>query len=57
LRQVIGVRSLEVFYFAILEMPDASGNFLHHVVIVGDQQDGPIVFLKGNVQGVNRLQI
>jgi len=38
-------------------MPDPSGDFVHHIVVVRDQQDGSVVFLKRNIQGVDRFQI
>jgi|CZKS01.1.fsa_nt_gi hypothetical protein len=38
-------------------MPDASGHFFHHIVIVRDQQDGSGGLLKNNVQRVDRFQI
>ena len=37
--QEVGVRTLEVLNLPILKRPDAGGDFIDQVVIVGDQQD------------------
>src|SRR3984957_16151444 len=52
------VGAFEVFDFlAGFEVPDAGGDFVDDVVVVGDQQHGAIVFLQRDVQRVDRFQI
>jgi hypothetical protein len=50
--QELGVGTLEVLYFPILEMPDPSGHFIHQIVIVSDEQDRSIVLLERDIQGL-----
>jgi hypothetical protein len=38
-------------------MPDAGGDFFDEVVIVGDEQDGALVFLQRDVEGVDGFQV
>ena len=46
---VFFVRALEVFDFAVVEVPDAGGDFVDQIVIVGDEEDGAFVLLEGEV--------
>ena len=40
-----------------LEMPDARGHFVDHVVVVGDEQDRAVVFLQRDIQRVDGLEV
>ena len=51
----LGVRATEIFDLVVLEMPDAGGDFVDQVLIVGDQQDRAFVALQRDIQGVDRL--
>ena len=42
--------ALEVFDFAAFEVPDAYGNLVDNIVIVGHEEDGAIVFLQRDVE-------
>ena len=55
--QEIFVGALEVIDLPVLEMPDARGDFVEHVIVVGDQEDGPFVLLQGDVERVDGFQI
>ena len=44
-----GVRTFEVFDFARVEMPDAGGDLVYYVVVVGDEQDRAVIFLQRDV--------
>src|ERR1039458_1162367 len=57
IHRVLLVRALEVFDASALEMPDPRGHFLDQVLIVRHQQHGPRVLLKGDIEGVDRLQV
>src|ERR1700730_10539437 len=46
---VFFVRPLEVFNLAFVEMPDARGHFVNHVMVVRDQQHGAVVPLQRDV--------
>src|ERR1035437_5794391 len=54
---VFFVRALEVFDFAVVEMPDAGGDFVDQIVIVGDQEHRALVLLEREVEGVDGLEI
>src|ERR1017187_5724384 len=54
---VFFVGALEVFDVAMVEVPDTGGDFVDQIVIVGDQKDGALVFLEGEVEGVDGLEI
>ena len=54
---VFFVGALEVFDVAVVEVPDAGGDFVDQIVIVGDQQHGTRVLLEGEVEGVDGLEI
>src|SRR5215469_5345393 len=41
----------------VLEVPDTGCDLIDQIVIVGDQQHGPLVSLQGNVQRVDRLEV
>jgi hypothetical protein len=47
------VRSFEVFDLARVEMPDAGGYFVDYVMVVGDEQHRPVVFLQRDVERVD----
>src|SRR5450631_1313780 len=51
------VRAFEVFDCAVLEVPDARGNFVDQVVIVCHQEHRALVALDRDVQSVDGLQI
>ena len=55
--QEIFVGAFEVVDLALAEMPDARGDFVEDVFVVGDKQNGAFVFLQGNVQGVDGFQV
>ena len=55
--EVFGVGTLEVLDLPVFEMPDASGHFVHQIVIVGDQQDRSVELLQRDVQGVDRFEV
>src|SRR5579863_8410945 len=44
-----GVGAFEVFDFVGVEMPDAGGDLVDYVVVVGYQQDCAVVFLQRDV--------
>src|ERR1017187_3219728 len=54
---VFFVGALEVFDVAMVEVPDTGGDFVDEIVIVSDQKDGALVFLEGEVEGVDGLEI
>src|ERR1035437_997845 len=54
---VFFVRALEVFDFAVVEVPDAGGDFVDQIVIVGDQDHRALVLLEREVEGVDGLEI
>ena len=43
--EVVGVGTFEVFDFAVFEMPDAGGDFIKDVFVMGDEQDCAVVLL------------
>ena len=53
----LGVGTMEVFDCAVLEMPEAGGDFVDEVVVVGDEKDGAFVALEGDVKGVDGFQV
>src|SRR6185369_13913556 len=57
LLQILGVRTLEIFDFVVVEIPNASGDFIHNAVIVRDQQHGLVVLLQSDVQGVDGFEV
>ena len=54
---ILRIRSLEIFDAAVLEMPDACGNLIDHIVIVRHQQHRPKIFLQRNIQRVDRFEV
>src|SRR5438045_9792071 len=48
----VGVGTLEIVDVAVIEVPDASGNFVEKGVGVGDEEDGAFVFFQRDVGGV-----
>ena len=57
LRQVLRVGVLEVLDLTLLEVPDARGYFVDHVVIVSHQQHRAFITLQRDVESVDRFQI
>ena len=55
--EVIGVGAFEIFDAAAFEIPDARGDFVDHVVVVRDEQNGAIVFLQRDIQRVDGLEV
>ena len=43
------VGAFEVVDFAVAEMPDAGGDLVDYVVVVGDEEDGAVVALERDV--------
>src|ERR1035438_627049 len=54
---VLFVGALEVFDVAVVEVPDAGGDFVDQIVIVGHQEHRARVLLQREVEGVDGLQI
>ena len=42
---------------AALEVPDAGAGFFDEVLVVGDEEDGALVFLHGLVEGVDGFEV
>src|SRR5258705_4798809 len=57
IREEIGVRTLEIVDMAVIEMPDAGGNFVEKVVVVGDEENGAFIALERDVERVNGFEI
>jgi hypothetical protein len=38
-------------------VPDAGGDFVDQVVVVGDEEDGALVLLEGDVKRVDGFQV
>ena len=55
--QILLVRAFEVLDLPALEMPDARGDFVDDVVVVGYQQDRAFIFLQGDVERVDGFQV
>ncbi len=53
----IGVGALEIVDVTVVEVPDASGNFVEKIVVVGDEEDGAFVFLQRDVECVDGFEI
>ena len=53
----IGVGTLEIVDVTVVEVPDASGNFVEKIVVVGDEEDGAFVFLQRDVERVDGFEI
>jgi len=53
----VGVRTLEIVDVAVIEVPDARGNFVEKVVVVGDEEDGAFVFLQRDIERVDGFEI
>src|SRR5215467_7805045 len=51
------VGSLEVLQAVVLEIPDSSGHFIDHIVIVSYEEQGARITLKRDIEGVDRFQI
>ena len=57
-RLVVLVSSLEVGDLVVaLEVPDAGGNFVDQIMIVGDQKNRPLIALQGDVEGVDGFKV
>src|SRR5437867_3512451 len=55
---VLLVRSLEVRNLVIaFKVPNARGNFVDQVMVVGNEKHSPVIPLQRNVQGIDRLEI
>ena len=61
LELVLGVGALEVFDaeggWAALEVPDAGGDLVDEVEVVGDEEDGAFVLLQREVEGVDGFEV
>src|SRR5882757_3962553 len=51
------VGAFEVVDFALVEVPDAGGYFVDYVVIVGHKENGAVVALERDVQGVDGFEV
>jgi hypothetical protein len=51
------VGALEIDDPAVLEVPHAGADFFEQVFVVGDQQHRAVVFLKRDVERVDRLEV
>ena len=51
------VGAFEVVDFTVTEMPDACGDFIDDVVVVGDQEDSAVLALERDVEGVDGLEV
>ena len=51
------VGAFEIFDVAGSKVPDSGGDFVDHVFVVADQQNGALEFLQGDIQGVDRFEV
>jgi len=51
------VGTLEIVDMAVVEVPDASGDFVEKIMVVCDEEDGAFVFLQRDVERVDGFQI
>ena len=57
-RLVVLISSLEVGDLVVaLEVPDAGGDFVDQIMIVGDQKNRPLIALQGDVEGVDGFKV
>ena len=54
---VVGVGAFEVFDAAGVEVPDACGDFVDDVVVVGDEEHGAVIFLQREIEGVDGFEV
>jgi hypothetical protein len=52
-----GVGTMEVFNGAVLEVPEAGGDFVDEVVVVGDEKHRAFIALESDVEGVDGFQV
>ena len=56
-RGVLFVTALEVANSSVFELPDPRSNFFQKVLVMGDQENGALVTLERNIQGVDGFEI
>jgi len=53
----IGVGAFEIVDVTVVEVPDARGNFVEKIVVVGDEENSALVFLQRDVKRVDGFEI
>ena len=56
-REKLRVCALEVLDAAVFEAPDSGCHFIDHIMIVGYEQDGAVIFLQRDVKRVDGFKI